>query len=329
MDRIKIAFLGDVILNKRYAHNFESEKGYFNSLAISLTEYDFVIANLESMIPGDDILNPLKKKSLETSGDALDYLKQIGINIVTLANNHVYDFQKSGFLKTTEKLKLLNINWFGAQANKQSSINGYVIEKNNIRIGLLNYVDLDTNPGLDSSCEIDVNILEPHKVIQDINALRDSVDHIVLLLHWGGLVEYSMTPHLEQTKLAKKFINAGVDLIIGHHSHTVQPMEIYADKEIYYSIGNLCMDLQNLNYRKKRMMHGIVIGVEFSKKNYSTKKISTINEGLNVAIVSNNSRLPIINTDNILVIKIKNFFHCNFEREINRLTHNFYKLFRV
>ena len=99
-------------------------------------------------------------------------------------------------------------------------------------------------------------------------------NQIVMLLHWGGRVEGGMYPDFDQPKIARQLIDAGADLIIGHHSHTLQPYEIYKGKYIYYSLGNFCIAPHKFYTREiflpNRMLHSAILNVSFDKRNYDT-----------------------------------------------------------
>ena len=119
-------------------------------------------------------------------------------------------------------------------------LNPLIISENGVTIGLLNYVTQDTNPNLPENAGICLNMFDEHKAEQDILSLKPKVDHVVVLLHWGGRVEGGMFPDFDQPGIARQLIDCGADLIIGHHSHTFQPVEVYKGKHIFYSLGNFC-----------------------------------------------------------------------------------------
>ena len=135
---------------------------------------------------------------------------------------------------------------------------------------------LDTNPKMPKNAEVYLNLFEINKIEKKIKLLKQKVDHVVVLLHWGGRIEEGFYPDFIQPMLSRKMINSGADLIIGGHSHTVQPHEIYKGKYIFYSLGNFCFDdilqdkeiFQIGRYRKRKT---IIPTIEFSEHNYSVK----------------------------------------------------------
>ena len=107
----------------------------------------------------------------------------------------------------------------------------------------------------------------------DIVRLKQKVDHVVLLLHWGGRVEGGLYPDFDQPKIAKELVDAGADLIIGHHSHTIQPYEIYKGKYIFYSLGNFCFSdfiFENKYHElSNRANQTIIVNIDFYKFTYN------------------------------------------------------------
>ena len=108
----------------------------------------------------------------------------------------------------------------------------------NKRIGFIAYVDKSTHPQTDSFPELFINYFEAGKVLEDYQMIKMSVDMVICSIHWG--TDYSHYFTSEQSKVAHFLVNNGIDCIMGHHSHTVQPFEIYKGKPIFYSIGSLC-----------------------------------------------------------------------------------------
>lgn len=237
---MKISFLGDISLNDDYIKFYKEGLSPFQSVEQLLLQSDFVVGNLECMAKGGFGENTLKRPRLTTTVETLNYLNNINLKVACLAQNHVYDHLEDGILKTTEFLTDHKIKYMGAALNETDYDKPLILEKDGIRIGLLNYVTKDTFPNLPSNAKVYLNSFNEDKVISDIQMLKPQVNHVVLLLHWGGRVEGGLYPDWDQPKLARKLIDAGADLIVGHHSHTVQPYEVYKGKYIFYSLGNFC-----------------------------------------------------------------------------------------
>ncbi|MES2590516.1 MAG: CapA family protein [Bacteroidota bacterium] len=238
--KISVSFVGDISFNDAYIEYYQNGINPFVNIQPLLRSKDYVIGNLECMAKGEEGENLLRKPRLTTTVETLNYLNMLNVNVVSLAQNHVYDHLKDGFVKTTSFLKDNNISYLGASLTKTDVEKPLIISKEGINIGLLNYVTQDTNPNLPIAAEVYLNFFTIEKVIHEVKELKKKVDHVVLLLHWGGRVEGGAFPDFDQPELAKKLVDAGADLIIGHHSHTLQPFEIYKNKYIFYSLGNFC-----------------------------------------------------------------------------------------
>ena len=275
MSFVKIKFLGDIALNDSYIEFYKKKINPFKKIQKVLSEPDFVIGNLECVSKGNCGENLLKKPRLSTTVETLNFLKILNLNLVSLANNHIYDHLEDGFIKTTNFLKKNNIKYLGASLKKERESSPLIITKNNVKLGFLNYVTKDTNPNLPERAKVFLNTFNLEHAIHKINLLKNKVDHIILLLHWGGRVEGGMFPDFNQPKIARKLIDAGVDLLIGHHSHTIQPYEIYKGKYIFYSLGNFCFSdykFEGKNYiNPKRRKNIIIPNLHFCKTGYSIK----------------------------------------------------------
>jgi hypothetical protein len=142
----------------------------------------------------------------------------------------------SGLQSTISILDELGIYHTGA-GWLQEHVDPVIIDTVGYKVGFLSYVDKSTNPGTDFFPELYLNYLEPEKVRSDIIKLKLVVDKVICSLHWG--VDYSFYPTDIQRVLAYSFIEAGADIIMGHHSHTLQLFESYKNGQIFYGLGGL------------------------------------------------------------------------------------------
>ena len=137
---MKIAFLGDISLNDEYIYLYQSEATPFDEIGAYLKSFDYVIGNLECLAQGDEGENELKRPRLKTTVETFNYLSDIGVNVVELAHNHVYDNLQDGFNKTIAFLDSKNIQHLGASIDASQANQPLIIEKEDISICLLNYV---------------------------------------------------------------------------------------------------------------------------------------------------------------------------------------------
>ncbi len=286
---IKVSFLGDISLNDKYNDHYNDHLNPFSKIGDYLSNSDFVIGNLECMSIGNDGENLLKKPRLKTETSTLGYLKEINLTIATLAHNHIYDTLESGFDNTVKKLDELNISYLGAEYTKDDIKKPLVVEQSNIKIAYLNYVTKDTNPNIPESANIDVNNFNIDDIKKDIKNIKNNVDFVICLFHWGGKVEKGMYPDFDQPKLAYEIIDSGADLIIGHHSHSLQPYEVYKGKYIFYSLGNFCFadiysDGKLHEVDRDIGCKSIIVNVEFHKGYYDVSMEHIKNENLTILL---------------------------------------------
>lgn len=262
---MKIAFSGDISLNNRYA---TAEKGRFTNFELPV-KTDYFIGNLECLVSGDKGVNPHKIPSLSTSKEAIYQLERFGFTHVALANNHIFDNLESGFLKTTTALDEMGIGYFGASLNSPNL--PYLILENeeNIKVGILNYVDKSTNPTPPSKTDINVSYFNLETLREDVKLLKKSCNYVVIYIHWGGKSENMLYPDADQLAKAKKLALTDADVIVGHHSHVIHPIVVEKGKYIYYSLGNFCFDNIYFNnrttYLKKKNKKGLILHLEFGK----------------------------------------------------------------
>jgi gamma-polyglutamate biosynthesis protein CapA len=246
---IKLLFVGDVMmaryvekriknLNKEYIYPFEKILNY-------LKTFDYVIANLEGPI-SDKGVKVGSKYSFRMKPEVAEALSKANINIVNLANNHIFDYGKVAFEDTLKNLEKNNIKYFG------NSYEPLIIEKEGAKIGFLGFSDflkhLEVKENKIGIATINDNISEI------IKKAKEKVDILIVSFHWGE--EYKKIANERQRKIAKIAIDSGADLVIGHHPHIIQNIEKYKDKFIFYSLGNFIFDQ---NFSKETMIGG---GVE-------------------------------------------------------------------
>lgn len=270
---MKITFIGDISLNDDYIDLYKENANPFTNLKPFLSSKNYNVGNLECMAKGEKGENILKKPRLTTTLSTLNYLKELNLNLVTLAQNHVYDHLEDGYDKTINFLEENKINYMGSGKSPEAAKQIKIIEREGIKIGILNYITSDTNPDLPIDSKVFLNTFHQETCIDDLVSIKEDVDFRIVILHWGGRVEGGLYPDFNQPSLAKKIIDSGADLVIGHHSHTIQPYEIYKGKYIFYSLGNFCFSDYTFNGEfnpmPKRRNITLILDVNFSKKNYT------------------------------------------------------------
>jgi hypothetical protein len=282
---INISFLGDISFNNGYNDLFRNKINPFENVSNILLNSNLVVGNLECFAESNEGENALKIPRLKTNIETLNYLNNINIGITTLANNHLYDNLADGFFKTIAFLKECKIDYMGAGINEFEYSTPYIKTFDEISLGFLNYVTQDTNPSLPENALISPNFYNKEKAFSDIKKIKNTVNFVIILIHWGGRVEGGFYPDQYQPIMARELIDAGADLIVGHHSHTFQPFEKYKGKYIFYSLGNFCFDdityqgriFSNLNKRRKQ---SAILNIDFKEEDYEINIHPFINNDL-------------------------------------------------
>jgi len=236
---IVVSTVGDCVLGSddrfqyegSFNYVFETEgKNYsyfFSGVKNILEEDDLTIANLETS------LTNFNKKIQKTHQDnpfwfngAPDYTKILkggSVEAVNIANNHTHDYTEWGYTDTLQSLTSEGIEYFGYD-------NVLIKEIKGVRIGLLGFNELGIN-------EIGTNFVKFKKEVEEsIEDIKDKTDLIIVSFHWGE--ENVELPNKNQIVLARAAVDAGADLVLGHHSHIIQGIENYKGKHIVYSLGN-------------------------------------------------------------------------------------------
>lgn len=236
---MNIQFFGDLSLDGVYCEPQQHLplKENLSWLSKELGPSDFRVINWESPLWGNGEINHLKSPRLCTTIEAAETIIPLKVDVALLANNHVYDNGLSGFKNTLDFFKRNNIDFVGASEMHEKVKKSILLEKNGIKIGLLNYVSKETNPKLPDDAKINLSFFNMDEVEQDIKALKGSVNFIVLQIHWGE-IELMRVPSPSQRKIARHLIEAGANVIIGHHVHCLQGWEKWKGGVICYSLGN-------------------------------------------------------------------------------------------
>jgi poly-gamma-glutamate capsule biosynthesis protein CapA/YwtB (metallophosphatase superfamily) len=196
---------------------------------------DIVLANLECTLPGKEVV-ATEPRVFTSEAQALG-LAEGGINVVSLANNHAFDAGNEGFGRLIALLDRQNIRWFGAGLTLSDAIQPCIMEINGIRIAVIGTVDASSGMNAFAGpASSGVPPLDCENLCEKIRDLSGIVDHILISPHWG--LERFRFPSPGQIKQAHAFIDAGASMVLGHHPHVIQGMEVYRKKPIVYSLGN-------------------------------------------------------------------------------------------
>lgn len=252
---VSLIAVGDIFLKTKNVNDdpFRYIKSFLNK--------DFIFGNLEVVLSNKGV-RIQKRVVLKTYPDRVNYLINAGFNIVNIANNHILDYGVEGYKDTLDILDKKEICYIGTP--KQTKYPYKVVEKNGVKIGFLGYSGGDGRY---------ISKIDEKEIIKDINNLKGYADIIIISLHWG--VEYFFYPMPDQQKLARNLIEAGADIILGHHPHVVQGIEKYQKGIAIYSLGNFQFGIE-LAKDFERTNESFIIEFELSKRGVENYKIIPI-----------------------------------------------------
>lgn len=258
-DSLSILFLGDTYFGEAYQTNPKyndgvnviNEYGYdyfFENVKDILAQSDYTIANLEtSLINKTEALHDAKPYSHWSYGaKTCAYLIKYGINTVSLGNNHVMDYGLPGMMETLNLLDKYGLTYFGGGVNSSAAsaplVKSFMIDGKVFEMAVIGGFEYRASYDTLYSAYADsnspgTNKLESDKIVSQVKQLKERNKDIFIVFfpHWGKNYKQAQD---YQKEMARAIIDAGVDLIVGHGSHTVQEVEEYKGKQIIYNIGN-------------------------------------------------------------------------------------------
>ncbi len=217
---MKLYFFGDTVLDQVYQIDFDM---------------DAFVLNLETPLSCEG--TPAKDKvNLCQEGSHIEETFKGKPLAVSLANNHVMDFGEEAFLKTKAILDEADISYFGAGLEGENFNNPSIIEFEGKIIAFYGYACASTHSVFGDKDQHGSAKLDLSLMVKDIQYLQSKVDFTIVQPHWG--TQEIPFPKFSDRKIAHALIDAGADLIIGHHAHVIQSHEVYKGKSIFYGLGN-------------------------------------------------------------------------------------------
>lgn len=287
---------------------------------------DYRLINLEAPITDNKPENKIVKTgpNLRMSEDTvMPYLKQLKVNAVTLANNHILDYGAKGLSDTFRTLGQHKIDYVGAGKNLTEATKPLTIEKDGLRIAILNFCENEW-----SIAEEEKPGANPMDIIDNANQIKSAKtnhDKVICIIHGGH--EYYHLPSPRMQKQYRFYVDNGADAIVGHHTHCIGGYEIYNEVPIIYSLGNFLFTIPNHNVE---WYSGLVVVLETSKNSpiyFNLKQISVNTECFQVCINFISEKEELINTlnkqikDNVkLKIEWENFTQEKINQTITNLS---------
>jgi len=243
---IRMVFVGDIMLNRGVEYMIKIHNNDWKWPFLKIVDYlkkaDILFGNLESVI-SDKGTNVGSIYSLRAEPETIEGLTFAGFDILSLANNHAFDYTAQALKDTLVRLKMAGISFVGADLNQAGAFSPIIRQIKETKIAFLAYTNLGPHvwragPDTPGIAWIDRSDFE--EIQEDIQKAKQESNVLIVSLHAG--IEYDSKPNQFQQDFSKMAIEAGADLVIGHHPHVVQAYEKYKDGWIFYSLGNFVFD---------------------------------------------------------------------------------------
>ena len=253
---VKIIIAGDFCPRdrvERHINNQEYNK-VFGEIKPIIESADYAVVNFECPVVLDDA-KPIEKTgpALKTGANAVKSMQFAGFDMVTLANNHFYDYGDNGVSDTLITCKEYGVDTVGGGRNLGDATKVFYKEIHGSKIAFINFCEHEFSIATENSGGS--NPLDPVKNYNQIIEARSKVDFVIVIVHGGH--EYYQLPSLRMKETYRFFIEAGADAVINHHQHCFSGYEIYNDKPIFYGVGNFCFD--NKKYRDNIWNEGFMV----------------------------------------------------------------------
>jgi poly-gamma-glutamate synthesis protein (capsule biosynthesis protein) len=240
---VTLVAVGDVLLSRGVGRQIEKHGPHypFKKMQKLTSLADIAFCNLECPISKGGF--PRKTQFLfRADPQAVEGLSYAGFDIASLANNHTLDYGRDALLDTMSHLSKADIKPSGAGTSRSEAVKPAVIIKKGLKVGFLSYTDLPAQGDTPLPDKPGIARVDPGTLTGEVKGAEKDIDVLVVSFHWG--VEYKSAPTERQKELAHKAIDAGADLVLGHHPHVLQPVEIYKNKPIIYSMGSFVFDVR-------------------------------------------------------------------------------------
>lgn len=244
-DPIILGFAGDVNLDEAYypvkkydAVGKDITQCFSEDLLKEMQSADVMMLNNEFSYSNRGTKASNKSFTFRAKPERVEILKKIGVDIVSLANNHALDYGQDALMDTFDTLDEAAISYVGAGENvdRAKAPVYYKVGSKTIAYVAASHVIFamdwyagDNSPGM-------IGTYDPTMLVESIKEAKAHSDYVVVFVHWG--VERATKPQQYQRNLSKIYIDAGADAVIGCHPHVMQGMEFYKGKPIAYSLGN-------------------------------------------------------------------------------------------
>ena len=260
VEPVVMAFGGDICFYDEYAnmHALKSRGGSIESsisadLLERMRQADILMLNNEFAYSDKGASLADKAFTFRSRPENVALLSEMGVDIVSLANNHVYDYGEDALFDTLDTLQTAGMPYVGAGRNLDEAVAPYYYEVKGRTIAFISATQVERNDAPDTKGATSVtagtfrcfNDEEFDRLVQVIKEADAKADFTVVYIHWG--TENTDELHWLQTKQAPLMVKAGADLIVGDHPHCLQGIEYIEGVPVFYSMGNFWFNSKTLD----------------------------------------------------------------------------------
>ncbi len=262
--KLSLIMVGDALIHEAVYNAAKNSDGSYDfkpkiaRIKPIIQNYDLAFYNQESIIGGKSLgLSTYPRfNSPEEVGDAF---LDAGFNLVSLANNHTLDKGEQAILNSLNYWQDKPVYTAGSYETWGQRNNIKIETKNGIKYALLAYTTVTNGLSRPQGKEYYLNVYDEEQVKQDVEYLKDKVDLLMVSMHFG--TEYSLKQNAEQEQIANYLASLGVNIVIGHHPHVIEPITFINDTLVIYSLGNFISGQRTID-----QLTGLMVGVDVVKK---------------------------------------------------------------
>lgn len=270
----KIIIFGDICPDNNYRIIFDKGScALSENILAEIKKAEYVVANLEC--PATNETRSIAKcgPNLRAKPEDLQVLSKAGINVLSLANNHILDY---GTNAVSDTLKACHDNGFfvfGAGNNQSEADKPLILELSGKKVGFISFAEEEFN--IAGQTTPGAALFDPYYSFDKITALKKDVDIVVVVYH-GGIEHYIYPTPLLQKK-CRKMVEVGADLVLCQHSHCIGTIETYLGKTILYGQGNSVFGYREGN---EKWNEGLLVELDVFSSNVSFKLMKAMPEGI-------------------------------------------------
>ncbi len=256
-DTVRIGFAGDILFDRSYAiqAQMESRGGGIEgavgaSLLKEMRDVDIMVANNEFPYTDGGAPQEGKAFTFHAAVKNVRQMSEMGVDLAGIANNHVFDYGETGFLDTLDTLDRAGIARMGAGRDIEEASHPMYYIAGGMKIAFIaaTQIERHDNPntrGATDSLPGVFRCMDETRLLKVVGEAKKESDYVIVFIHWG--TENELGPDWLQTRQAPELAEAGADLVIGMHSHCLQPITYEGNVPVFYSLGNFLFNSKTLD----------------------------------------------------------------------------------